>query len=141
MALGIKKITETVVDDNRSLVMLGSYTYDKQQNIDEIDFEEGKKFQEIKPEESDENTQNQDNDTPKTEPKIPNVFSLSKEALEERLSFSYEKEHLTKIPEKISVSVLKPRMLDDNDGAEEEIFNAKAKNQAVQESKKKRKQN
>jgi ATP-dependent helicase/nuclease subunit A len=31
-------------------------------------------------------------------------------------------------------------MLDDNDGAEEEIFNAKAKNQAVQESKKKRKQ-
>ena len=107
---------------------------------DEIDFEEGKKFQEIKPEESDENTQNQDNDTPKSEPKIPNVFSLSKEALEERLSFSYEKEHLTKIPEKISVSVLKPRMLDDNDGAEEEIFNAKAKNQAVQESKKKRKQ-
>ena len=40
MALGIKKITETVVDDNRSLVMLGSYTYDKQQNIDEIEFED-----------------------------------------------------------------------------------------------------
>ncbi len=69
--------------------------------------------------------------------KAPNVFSLSKEALDARISFSYKNEHLTKIPEKISVSVLKPRMLDDVDGDEENIAQAKNQRGGNQDSKKK----
>ena len=44
-------------------------------------------------------------------------FTLSADELSARLSFSYEKEYLTKIPEKMAVSILKPEVLD---GSEKE---------------------
>lgn len=68
--------------------------------------------------------ENEDKTPPAEEEKeavtaLPDVFSLSKEELYARMSFKYKNEHLTKIPEKISVSQLKPRILDGSD--EEDI--------------------
>lgn len=44
--------------------------------------------------------------------KNPDSFTLNKEKLSSRLNFKYANEHLTRIPEKLSVSILKPKTLD-----------------------------
>lgn len=69
--------------------------------------------------------------------KVPDVFTVSKETLGERISFSYENAHLTKIPEKISVSVLKPRMLDAEDETDAETAKLKGRAESLQNERKK----
>lgn len=70
---------------------------------------------------------------------VSDTFTLSEHELENRIGFSYAKKHLTRIPEKISVSVLKPRMLDDFDDAEEKpsaVRNSGAEKQIPKERRK-----
>ena len=80
------------------------------------------------------NLQNEGNVTEESTANASDAFSLSKEALDARISFIYENEHLTKIPEKISVSSLNPRMLDESDSEEQKAPSYREKK--TQETKK-----